>query len=77
MNWWFKNLETPTDENGDTLLTQIVTKVFGTNATKNNALIIKACVQNMFDPQFPKIEMDEDYIISKLNQYAVRNFKLM
>jgi len=31
----------------------------------------------MLDPQHPKIEMDEDYIISKLNQYAVRNFKLM
>lgn len=32
----------------------------------------------MLDPQHPKIEMDEDYIISKLNQYVVtvRNFKI-
>ena len=58
--WWWS----------DTLLTQIVTKVFGTNATKNNVLVIKACVQNMLDPQHPKIEMDEDYIINKLNQYS-------
>ena len=68
--WCFENL----DEDGDTLLTQIVTKVFGTNATKNNILVIKACVQNMLDPQYLKIEMNDDYIVSKLNQYAVRSF---
>ena len=71
---WFENLETPIDEDVESLLTQIVTKVFGTNATKNNTLVIKACVQNMLDPQYPKIEMNEDYIVSKLNQYAVRSF---
>lgn len=48
------------------LLSKIVTKVFGKNATKNNTFVIKACVQNMLDPEHPKIEMDEDYIISKL-----------
>ncbi|CAG8769455.1 5063_t:CDS:2 [Funneliformis caledonium] len=50
-------------------LSLIFTKVFGKNATPNNILVIKACVQNMLDPQHPKIEMDEDYILSKLNQY--------
>ncbi|CAB5362155.1 unnamed protein product [Rhizophagus irregularis] len=30
----------------------------------------KACIQNMLDPEHPKIEMDEDYIISKLIKYA-------
>ncbi|CAG8697538.1 8463_t:CDS:2 [Rhizophagus irregularis] len=44
--------------------------VFGKNATKNNAFVIKACVQNMLDSEHVKIEMDEDYIITKLNQYA-------
>ena len=74
VRWWFENLETPIDEDVESLLTQIVTKVFGTNATKNNTLVIKACVQNMLDPQYPKIEMNEDYIVSKLNQYVVRSF---
>jgi hypothetical protein len=46
-------------------------KVFGKNATKNNTFIIKACVQNMLDSKHPKIEMDENYIILKLNQYVV------
>jgi hypothetical protein len=69
VHWWFENLDNPIDdESNDTLLTQIVTKVFGTNATRNNTLVIKACIQNMLDPQHPKIEMDEDYIINKLNQ---------
>ena len=69
VRWWFENLETPIDEDVESLLTQIVTKVFGTNATKNNTLVIKACVQNMLDSQHLKIEMDEDYIINKLNQF--------
>ena len=54
------------------MLSQIVTKVFGKNATKNNTFVVKAYVQNMLDPEHIKIEMDEDYIISKLNQYAVK-----
>ncbi|GES83573.1 hypothetical protein GLOIN_2v1488122 [Rhizophagus clarus] len=70
VQWWFENLETTIDEDNESLLSQIVTKVFGKNATKNNTFIIKACVQNMLDPKYPKIEMDEDYIISKLIQYA-------
>ncbi|GES93713.1 hypothetical protein GLOIN_2v1488122 [Rhizophagus clarus] len=70
VQWWFENLETTIDEDNESLLSQIVTKVFGKNATKNNTFIIKACVQNMLDPKHPKIEMDEDYIISKLIQYA-------
>ncbi|PKB98139.1 hypothetical protein RhiirA5_506307 [Rhizophagus irregularis] len=44
--------------------------MFGKSATKNNTFVIKACVQNMLDPEHPKIEMDEDYIISKLIKYA-------
>ena len=71
VRWWFENLETCIDEEDESLLSQIVAKVFGKNATKNNAFVIKACVQNMLDPEHVKIEMDEDYIISKLNQYAV------
>ena len=74
VRWWFENLETPIEEDVESLLEQIVTKVFGANATKNNTLVIKACVQNMLDPQHPKIEMDEDYIISKLNHFAIRSF---
>ncbi|PKY58811.1 hypothetical protein RhiirA4_550165 [Rhizophagus irregularis] len=70
VRWWFENLETCIDEEDKSLLSQIVAKVFGKNATKNNAFVIKACVQNMLDPEHVKIEMDEDYIISKLNQYA-------
>ncbi|CAB4376553.1 unnamed protein product [Rhizophagus irregularis] len=67
--WWYKNLET-SDEDNESLLYQIVTKVFGKSATENNTFVIKACVQNMLDPEHPKIEMDEDYIISKLIKYA-------
>ena len=48
---------------------QIVVNVFGKNATKNNTFVVKACVQNLLDPEHIKIEMDEDYIISKLIQY--------
>ncbi|GBB90397.1 hypothetical protein RclHR1_17340002 [Rhizophagus clarus] len=70
VQWWFKNLETTIDKDDESLLSQIVIKVFGKNATKNNTFIIKACVQNMLDPKHPKIEMDENYIISKLIQYA-------
>ncbi|GBB89931.1 hypothetical protein RclHR1_01680002 [Rhizophagus clarus] len=62
--------ETTIDENDESLLSQIVTKVFNKNTTKNNTFIIKTCVQNILDPKYPKIEMDEDYIISKLIQYA-------
>ncbi|CAB4418596.1 unnamed protein product [Rhizophagus irregularis] len=69
VRWWYKNLET-SDEDNESLLYQIVTKVFGKSATKNNTFVIKACVQNMLDPEHPKIEMDEDYIISKLIKYA-------
>ncbi|CAB4487256.1 unnamed protein product [Rhizophagus irregularis] len=29
---------------------------------------------NMLDPEYSKIEMDEDYIISKLNQYAYNEY---
>ncbi|PKY50999.1 hypothetical protein RhiirA4_446632 [Rhizophagus irregularis] len=71
VRWWFENLETCIDKKDDSLLSQIVAKVFGKNATKNNAFVIKACIQNMLDPEHVKIEMDEDYIITKLNQYAV------
>ena len=72
--WCFDHLEKPIDEENDktTLLSQIVTKVFGTNATKHNVFVVKACVLNMLDPNHPKIEMDENYIISKLVQYMVR-----
>ncbi|CAB5387810.1 hypothetical protein RhiirA1_478512 [Rhizophagus irregularis] len=70
VRWWFENLETCIDEEDESLLSQIVAKLFGKNSTKNNAFVIKACVQNMLDPEHVKIEMDEDYIISKLNQYA-------
>ena len=68
VHWCFENLEIPIDEVDDTLLSQIVAKVFDTNATRNNVLVVKAYVENMLDPQHPKIEMDEDYIISKLNK---------
>ncbi|RGB34699.1 hypothetical protein C1646_760284 [Rhizophagus diaphanus] len=55
---YFENLETTIDEDDVSLLSQIVTKVFSKNATK----------QNMLDPEHVKIEMDEDCITSKLNQ---------
>ncbi|CAB4426019.1 unnamed protein product [Rhizophagus irregularis] len=70
VRWWFENLETCIDEEDESLLSQIVAKVFGKKCNQNNAFVIKACVQNMLDPEHVKIEMDEDYIISKLNQYA-------
>ncbi|GET65203.1 hypothetical protein GLOIN_2v1873040 [Rhizophagus irregularis DAOM 181602=DAOM 197198] len=72
VRWWFENLETCIDEEDESLLSQIVAKVFSKNATKNNAFVIKACIQNMLDPEHVKIEMDEGYIITKLNQYAVK-----
>ncbi|CAB5296580.1 unnamed protein product [Rhizophagus irregularis] len=34
---------------------------------------IRMC-SNMLDPEYSKIEMDEDYIISKLNQYAYNEY---
>lgn len=43
--WWFENLEISFNEDDESLLSQIVTKVFGKNATKNNTFVIKACVQ--------------------------------
>ncbi|PKY41687.1 hypothetical protein RhiirA4_455327 [Rhizophagus irregularis] len=58
---WFENLETFFDEDDESLLSQIVTKVFG-------------MCSNMLDPEYSKIEMDEDYIISKLNQYAYNEY---
>ena len=70
--WWFNNIETPIDkEEGITLLSQIVTKIFGINATKHNTYVVKACVQNMLDPNHVKIKMDKDYIILKLNEFIV------
>jgi hypothetical protein len=72
VSWWFNNIETPIDEEeGTTLLSQIVTKTFGANATKHNIYVVKACVQNMLDPNHAKIEMDEDYIILKLIDFMV------
>ncbi|CAG8773697.1 1482_t:CDS:2, partial [Rhizophagus irregularis] len=59
VRWWFENLETCIDEEDESLLSQIVAKVFSKNATKNNAFVIKACIQNMLDPEHVKIEMDE------------------
>ncbi len=51
VRWWFENFDKPINEDDDvTLLSQIITKVFGKNATGNNTLVIKACVQNMLDP---------------------------
>ncbi|CAG8447987.1 28912_t:CDS:2 [Dentiscutata erythropus] len=69
VQWCFENLDSIIEEDDKTYLQMVAKKVFGRKPTKNQYVVTRAILHNLFNPEIDKIKFDERYLTRKLSSF--------